>query len=346
LNAALAAAVVAGGCASSQGSGETVRDSGLGMSTDGSRDGGAGSSGGGSDSGGSSGGRSDSGGSSSGGSDGGGSGGGGGDGGRSEGGGSGGGNAKFCNLLQKTGATNFTATLTIGTATASALSYNCAPVGGCFGAPAGSQIPVSVNDGSTEIISGNFGTVLSGDVLFLATTDSSGNPTVLQFSAAGLCAESSPGSGEASIKLCNGLVHADGTPVTESLTANGLTSTASSQQCAPCAAIPAGVGVPYTGTVGVGTVSGTLGPLSAGMSQLVMATIDPSTGNAANLRYTMGGLCGAPMVGQVRPPFPAAAPADVGFSGPYTSAPPIQVEAASEGSSGLRGLYKDMERSF
>jgi hypothetical protein len=100
---------------------------------------------------------------------------------------------KFCNYLQVSHA-DFTATLKIGSATFTAKSNTCSPVGSCTSISSGTNVSLSLLNGSTSIISGTYPTITSGaNMIFTAEIDESDNsPTVYGSNyPAGICSVAS-----------------------------------------------------------------------------------------------------------------------------------------------------------
>ncbi len=96
--------------------------------------------------------------------------------------------AKFCNLLSKNSA-DVTLTLKLGDVSISAVSGTCAPIGTCSSISAGTDLSISLMDGSTTVISGTYPSVVSGaNMLFRAEQDDDGSPTVFGYTySTGLC---------------------------------------------------------------------------------------------------------------------------------------------------------------
>jgi hypothetical protein len=79
--------------------------------------------------------------------------------------------AKFCNFLQK-GSADFLLTLKLGGATFSAMSGTCSPIGSCTTIPSGTDVSITLLDGTTTVVSGTFPTVGAGaNMVFRADMD-------------------------------------------------------------------------------------------------------------------------------------------------------------------------------
>jgi hypothetical protein len=86
--------------------------------------------------------------------------------------------AKFCNFLQKS-KTDFLATLNLNGTRISAMSGTCSPIGSCSSITSGTDVPISLLDGSSSLASGTFPSIDAGaDMLFLAELDDSDSATV------------------------------------------------------------------------------------------------------------------------------------------------------------------------
>jgi hypothetical protein len=86
--------------------------------------------------------------------------------------------AKFCNFLTKNDS-DFVVTLQIGGTSISALTGSCSPVGMCSSITSGSDVPFSLLDGSTALVSGTFPTIDSGsNTLFRSKIDTDGMPNI------------------------------------------------------------------------------------------------------------------------------------------------------------------------
>jgi hypothetical protein len=97
--------------------------------------------------------------------------------------------AKFCNFLQKN-STDFLLTLNMGGVSFSAMSGTCSPIGSCTSIQSGTNVALSLLDGTTTVISGTYPTITAGaNMVFRAEMDpSTGSPSVFGSSyATGLC---------------------------------------------------------------------------------------------------------------------------------------------------------------
>lgn len=97
--------------------------------------------------------------------------------------------AKFCNFLQKSNSTDFLLTLNVGGASFSAMSGTCSPIGSCTSIQSGTNVSMSLLDGSSSVSSGTYPTIAAGaNMVFRADMDDSGSPTVFGSAyATGIC---------------------------------------------------------------------------------------------------------------------------------------------------------------
>ena len=97
--------------------------------------------------------------------------------------------AKFCNRLARSDGSDVVVTLNVGGVTVSASTGTCEPMSACVSITSGTNIPISILDGTTIISTGTFPLVTAGStMLFLAqisTTTSS--PTITGAAYAGIC---------------------------------------------------------------------------------------------------------------------------------------------------------------
>jgi hypothetical protein len=105
--------------------------------------------------------------------------------------------AKFCNFLQVNHA-DFTATMKLGSATFSAMTGSCSPVASCTSIPSGTNVSLSLLNGSTSIFTGTFPTINSGsNMVFTAEMDTAGTSATVFGSpyATGICSAGGGSSG-------------------------------------------------------------------------------------------------------------------------------------------------------
>jgi hypothetical protein len=100
--------------------------------------------------------------------------------------------AKFCNHLSKSSG-SFTATLNIGSSSFSAATGTCVPIGTCTAIPSGTNVAISLMDGTTSVLSGTYPTITAGNAMvFFAEMDDAGtNPTIRGSVFNGICSVSS-----------------------------------------------------------------------------------------------------------------------------------------------------------
>jgi hypothetical protein len=107
--------------------------------------------------------------------------------------------AKFCNFLQKDNA-DFLLTLKIGSASFSAMSGTCSPIGTCTSIQSGTNVSLSLMDGTSTLVSGTYPTVSAGaNMVFRAEMDTdSGSPSVFGSShTTGICSPATSASAAA-----------------------------------------------------------------------------------------------------------------------------------------------------
>jgi hypothetical protein len=104
--------------------------------------------------------------------------------------------AKFCHFLSKKSTGDYLATLNIGGSTISAMSGTCAPIGSCTAIPSGTDVSISLLDGSTTMLSGTFPTIVSGaNMVFFSELDTDGSPTIFGSTySTGVCSVATAGA--------------------------------------------------------------------------------------------------------------------------------------------------------
>ncbi len=179
--------------------------------------------------------------------------------------------AKFCHALTSNGQ-DITLTLDVNGTRISALTGNCVPTNTCMAVPTGTNVPVSLLDGTTILDSGTFASITAGEeLLFRARLDSSSAPTLTGDSANGICSGGSGTTGTVA-KFCNRLQR-NGGDIVLTLNIGGASISAQSGTCAPvgtCASISSGTNLSMSLLEGSTTVlSGTFPTVPSGFEHVV-----------------------------------------------------------------------------